>query len=150
LRAWLAVLSGDAAAERAALTALAEHEPGQTAAVDRLAQLAAEAGALEEGAGLRSRAAEIGALKERYRILIQRDEIDDPAELARLAGILGWRIEARGWALIRDGKASRSGPTRERESLGPEETGGVPTPGQTLADLCTDLRRDERLRRTTA
>src|SRR5262249_46826340 len=112
LRAWLAGRLGDAAAERGALSALIEHQPGETAALGRLAEVAVEAGAIEEVNRLRSRAAQISALKERYRTLIQKDAIDDPAELARLAELLGWRIEARGWALIRAGEAGRTRPGR--------------------------------------
>ena len=49
LRAWLAARLGDAAVERAALAAVLEQEPGDTAALDRLAELSAEAGAVRGG-----------------------------------------------------------------------------------------------------
>src|SRR4029077_14049876 len=39
LRAWLAARLGDAAVERASLAAVLEQEPGDTAALDRLAEL---------------------------------------------------------------------------------------------------------------
>jgi hypothetical protein len=139
LRAWLAAGLGDAPVERAALTAVLEQEPGDTAALDRLAELAAEAGAIEDVTRLRWEAARLGTIKERYRNRIEADATDDPAELARLAETLGRRIEARGWALIRDGKASRRGPSRER--LIPEGVTAAPVQGRTLAALCADLRR---------
>src|SRR5207253_2118912 len=92
----------------------------------------------------------IGAVKERYRDLIEEGSTDDPAELARLAETLGRPIEARGWSLIRDGKASasRRGPSRER--LVPEGATPSPAPGQTLAERCADLRRGEGTRPTLA
>ena len=79
-----------------------------------------------------------------YQYLLRDDAVDsDPAELARLAGILGRSVEARGWALVRDGKVERPGPSRP--PLAPPSrtitslTGGTPA-GRTLAELCADLR----------
>jgi len=149
LRAWLAARLGDVAAERTALAAAVEQEPQDTAALDRLAELAAEAGALPEVARLRAQAARIGALKERYRTLIEQDATDDPAELARLAEALGRRTEARGWALIRDGKAARPGPAREALIAEERTTAPAPAPRRTLAALCADLRRGEATRHQT-
>lgn len=80
--------------------------------------------------------------------LIESDSTDDPAELTRLAETLGRRIEARGWALIRDGKVSRRGPSRP--SLIPEGGAAAPALGRTLAELCADLRHGEGPRRTLA
>jgi hypothetical protein len=148
LRAWLAARLGDAPAERAALSALVEQEPGDIAALDRLAELAAEVGAVQEVTRLRSKMAGIRAVKERYRILIEAGSFDDPAELARLAGILGRRIEARGWALIQEGKASGRAPSRE--SLASQGSTASPAPGPTLAELCADLRRGGGARPTLA
>ena len=114
-------------AERAALSAVIEQEPGDTAALDRLAELAAEAGGIAEVTGSGRQTAEIGAAKERYRALLRGDSTGDPAELARLAETLGRRIEARGWALIRDGKASRRG--RRGRASSPEGVRADPGPG---------------------
>ena len=61
------------------------------------------------------------AAKERYRILLRGDSVGDPGELARLAGTLGRRTEARGWALIRDGKATgRASRARAARPSGPD------------------------------
>jgi len=141
LRAWLASRTGDTGAERAALASLVELEPGETAALDRLAALAGADGGASEVARLRSRKSEMMTALVRYGALLRGDSIGDPAELARLALALGRRIEARGWALIRDRKVDRPGPSRP--ALVPEgilaASGGQP-PGLTLADLCADLR----------
>jgi enediyne biosynthesis protein E4 len=143
LRAWLASRPGDHKAERAALTSLVELEPGDTAALDRLAVLASADGDDPEVARLRLKKSEMLAAQLRYQALLRGDSIGDLAELARLAETLGRRIEARGWALIRDRKADRPGPSRA--ALVPQERTAASDnlhPGQTLAELCADLRRD--------
>ncbi len=89
------------------------------------------------------RKSEMLAAQLRYQALLQGDSIGDPAELARLAETLGRRIEARGWALIRDGRSARPGPSRP--ALVPREkwrTSNGSHSGQSLAELCADLRRD--------
>ena len=91
LRAWLARQQGDDRAERTALMALIDQEPGDTAGLDRLAELALTAGDAAEGDRLRSRQAEMTAAKERYRLLLRGETPGDPAELARLAETLGRR-----------------------------------------------------------
>ena len=108
LRVWLASRAGDATAERAALTALVEREPGDTAALDRLAALA---GPDHDDRG--SGPAPVEEVRDAGRPgalpgPAQGDSIGDPAELARLAETLGRRIEARGWALIRDRKVGQT------------------------------------------
>ena len=105
IRAWLAGRQGDGRAERTVLAALIAEEPGDTVALGRLAELALEAGEMAEVAALRASQAEMTAAKGRYRLLLRGDALGDPAELARLADALGRRTEARGWALIRDGRA---------------------------------------------
>jgi len=146
MRGWLAARQSDVPAERAALSAVAERDPGDTAALDRLAVLAAGAGDDQEVARIRSRRAEVTAVRERYRAVLRDDSTSgDPAELARLAQLLGRTIEARGWALLRDGKLGRPGPSRA--ALFPEGQPGVSRsettpPGRTFADLCADRRRD--------
>ena len=58
LRAWMAARSGDRPAERAALESLIALEPGDAAAVERLADLAAQDGERERLAELRRRKAD--------------------------------------------------------------------------------------------
>ena len=137
-------MENNATAERAALSTVVECDPGDTAALDRLAVLATAAGLDQEAARIRSRRAEFAAIKERYRGILRDDSTHgDPAELARLAGMLGRTAEARGWALLRDGNLP--GPGRSRPPLAPEVWQELlPTQpaarGPMSADLCADLR----------
>jgi len=146
IRAWLAQKQCDGPAERAALRTLIERDHEDTAALDRLAALAALAGDVGEVDRLRSKRAEITAARERYRALLRDDASSgDPAELARLAESLGRVIEARGWAMIRDGKVGDRGSSRA--ALAPDhETSVSGSAGtlhsRTVAELCADLRRD--------
>jgi predicted Zn-dependent protease len=144
IRAWLVAGQGDIPSERAALAALVEQDPGNVAAIDRLAALAAQAGEDHEAARIRARKAEVTAARERYQLLLRDNAVDsDPAELARLAELLGRSVEARGWALLRDGKVERPGPSRPsllRESQTDTARLGGNPPGGTLAELCADLR----------
>ena len=64
LRAWFAAQEGDRAAERKALDALLEREPGDTEALERLAGLAAEAGQTGRVVDLRRRKAELDRARE--------------------------------------------------------------------------------------
>ena len=143
LRAWLASLTGDLQVERAALRSLVEREPGATEAVDRLAIIAGLEHDSAEVARLRLKKSESMAARVRYKGLLHGDSIGDPAELARLAETLGRRIEARGWALIRDGKVGPPGPSRAALALPEEMAGSEPrSAGISLAERCKDLRRE--------
>ncbi len=100
----LAALSGAPAAERAALEHRVELERGDTAAWDRLAELAARAGSADRAAQYRGRKAEINRARDQYRMLVQQSAAPGSAreaELARTAEDLGRRFEARGWWTIR-------------------------------------------------
>ena len=96
--AWLAARRGRPDAERAALEALIERVPGDTAALERLAVLAVESGQPARAAELRRRKAEADRDTEGYyRILEGPSPLARAAELAELAGSLGRGFEARGW-----------------------------------------------------
>jgi enediyne biosynthesis protein E4 len=144
IRAWLGGREGDIPAERAALLSLIQLDPGNAGALDRLATRAATAGAEKDVAKIRSTRAEVTAARERYRFLLGEDAIfGDPAELAQLARVLGRTVEARGWALLRDGTVGQPGPTRP--ALVQDDR--TPAPGspddrrfRTVAELCADLR----------
>src|SRR5262245_65989726 len=70
LRAWMAARCGDRQAERTALESKLALEPADSAAVERLADLAAQGGERERLAELRRRKAAIDAARVRYRALV--------------------------------------------------------------------------------
>ncbi len=110
LRASLAAHNGDSRAERSALEALIALQPGDDAALERLADLSAQAGEPERVAELRRRKAAIDAARERYRSLINEpDMAPHAAELARAAEVIGRWFDAKSWwrlALRRDPSVS--------------------------------------------
>jgi len=100
----LAALRGDALAEQAALERRVELEPGDTAAWDRLAELAVRAGSADRAARCRRRKAEIDRARDDYRMLMGwsvAGGLPPEVELGRAAEAIGRRFEARGWWSIR-------------------------------------------------
>ena len=86
LRAWFAAFQGDDEAERQSLLALLEVEPGNTAALARLAELALKAGQGSQAESFRVKQAKASDLHDRYTRLFMLDERSLHAEeLARLA-----------------------------------------------------------------
>ena len=79
-------------------SALVQDEPGNCAAWERLAVLAAQAGRVEHAGELRRRKADMDRAKHRYSDLYNQNRFaDDAPELARLAETLGRRFEAIGF-----------------------------------------------------
>ncbi len=111
LRTWLAARGEDRQAERAALDALLAVVPGDNAALERLADLAAEDRALDRVAVLRRRQSEMEAHTQQYKELINQPELQPhAAELARAAARIGRRFDARTWwglAVRRDASLKR-------------------------------------------
>ncbi len=98
LRAWMAAQRGDRRAERAALESFIALEPGDAAAIERLADLAALAGEKERFAELSRRKAEIQAARDTYEQRILRPELaPHAATLARAAEAIGRRFDAKAW-----------------------------------------------------
>jgi enediyne biosynthesis protein E4 len=132
LRAWFVGRSGDSQRERKALEDSVAEDPGDTAAWDRLAELALSRGEIAEAERFRRRKAELMAMNAQYSKLIDRDDRAEKAgELASLAAGLGRRDEERGWLLVKEGRGGR-------ESLEDEKT--RPPDGSTLAALFAELR----------
>ena len=136
-RAWLAERIDDRAQERAALEELLAIEGANTAALERLAALAALRGDNKTVAELRSRKAKIDAAHERYRALCT---LPDPArharELARAAEELGRTFDALTWWQL----AARLDPNTSAEAkaartrLESQRTADQPD-GRTLAEV---------------
>ena len=113
LSAWLAGQKGDRQAERSALEALIEVDPGQTPAIERLADMAAAAKEAQRLAALRKRKAEVEAARERYRALMSTsDPAAHAADLAQAAESSGSFFEARAWW----GLAARKDPSLKAAS----------------------------------
>ena len=104
VEAWLASRADDRDRERMALERLLDERPAHPSALDRLAELAVEAGDDERAAEHRREKAERDRDRDRYRRLLRLDapELAPRArELARLADRLGRRDEARGlWIAV--------------------------------------------------
>ena len=121
----LAALQDDTRAESAALERWLELDPGDAAAWERLAELAAGAGELDRVASLRSRKAEIDRNRDQYRKLmglVATGDLSGTADLARTAESLGRAFEARGWWTIRMRQApdDRDGARRARSTVSRE------------------------------
>jgi thioredoxin-like negative regulator of GroEL len=132
LRAWFARQRRDDATERQAIEQMVASNPGQTAALARLAELLARAGLVEKSAAVRRRKDEIDAVLDRYARLYREDRFSDHLpELASLAERLGRSFEARAF---RELVAAREpGNTEARAALGRPAAGGAhraTTPGR--------------------
>ena len=98
LRAWMAARRGDRQAERAALESKIALEPADSAAVERLADLAAQDGERERLAELRRRKAAIDAARVRYQALVRIPDLTTHIpELARAAEAIGRPFDAKAW-----------------------------------------------------
>ncbi len=137
-RAWLAARDGDREAERSALEAILAPEPAHDAALERLADLAAQAGEPGKVAELRRRKAAIDAARDHYRQLINLPEMaPQAAELARTAEAIGRWFEAKTWWAL----AARRDPSVGDEAsaaiarLAAADEAARSTDGHTLAEL---------------
>ncbi len=142
-RAWLAARDGDREAERSALEAILALEPADDAALERLADLAAQAGEPGKVAELRRRKAAMDAAREHYKRLINRPEMPPHAvELARTAEAIGRWFDARTWWAL----AARRDPSLADEAraaiarLAARDEAARSTDGRTLADLLGPIR----------
>jgi tetratricopeptide (TPR) repeat protein len=128
LRAWVAARRGDVEIERSTLAALVTEQPGSFDAWDRLAEIALLADKKAEAEQFRTRKAELNAVQQRYKKLLDRDDRATHAgELSSLAERLGRRFESKGWNLIAEGRAAseplfaeidrNSNPSRRSDTL---------------------------------
>lgn len=136
LAAWLAARRGDAASERHALERLIAADPGDGAALDRLAELALRDGQPDRSGELHRRKARRDQLGLRYQELFLRNQtVRDAEEMAGLAEQLGHSFEAKAFLAV----ALAAEPAREdlRAALSRWERRSTPVaePGQTLAEV---------------
>jgi tetratricopeptide (TPR) repeat protein len=90
--------NGDPRSERASLHELIAIDPGDDAALERLADLASQAGEADRATDLRRRKAAIDAARDHYKGLINRSDMAaHAAELARGAEAIGRWFDARAW-----------------------------------------------------
>jgi enediyne biosynthesis protein E4 len=134
LRAWFAARQGNANNERAALEQLIDLLPGDTRALERLAELAALSGQSDRATKLHRRLAELADAKDRYsRMLEASKPITQFAELAGLAEKLGRGFEARGWWFLASRYQPSPAATAAAERLGlPQPDAHLPA-GETMA-----------------
>jgi len=101
LQAWLAARRGDAKRERHALDELIKLNPDDTAALNRLSELAFQSNEPDRWRSFRARKSEIDGLKDRYRRLLKKNHLrDDAAEMGTLAEQLGRTFEARAFRAL--------------------------------------------------
>jgi tetratricopeptide (TPR) repeat protein len=143
-RAWLAARDGDRGAERSALEAILAPEPANDAALERLADLAVQAGEQVKVAELRRRKAAVDAARDHYRQLITEPETaPKAAELAQTAEAIGRWFDAGAWWAL----AARRDPATAEQSraaiarLAAKEKSTRLTDGRPLADLLGPSRR---------
>jgi tetratricopeptide (TPR) repeat protein len=137
-RAWLAARDGDRDGERSALEAIVALEPANDAALERLADLAAQAGEPGKVAELRRRKAAIDAAREHYKRLVNTPEMaPHAADFARTGEAIGRWFEAKTWWAL----AARRDPSVADEAkaaiarLAAKDEAARSTDGRTLADL---------------
>ena len=137
-RAWLAARDGERDSERLALEAILALEPANDAALERLADLAAQAGEPGKVAELRRRKAEMDAARDHYKRLINLPEMaPHAAEFARTAEVIGRWFDAMCWWAV----AARRDPSVADEAraaiarLAAKDVAARSTDGRTLADL---------------
>jgi tetratricopeptide (TPR) repeat protein len=135
---WLAAQAGDPEAEASALEALLDLDPANDAALERLADLAAEAGQTARVTELRRRKAAMDAARDHYREqIVQPDLPQHAAELARAAEAIGRWFEARTWWNLASGR-DRADVDEARVAiarLAIKERATLIDDGRTLTDL---------------
>jgi enediyne biosynthesis protein E4 len=134
LAAWFAARRGDAESERQALERLIAADPGDSAALDRLAELALRNGEAARTAELRNMKAALEPLRSRYKeLFLCIQPVRNAMEMTRIAEQLGWFFEARAFATLavatnldRDGSRAILARIEQRQTA-------IAEPGRTLA-----------------
>jgi thioredoxin-like negative regulator of GroEL len=134
LKAWLSAQRGDIEAERRELERVVAADPADIAALDRLGQLADQAGQRDRIATVVAKKADIERMRDRYIKLYERNQpVRDAVEMAHLAEQLGSAFEARVFLTVAIGED----PDREDLRQDLQRVAKIPKmvakPGETLA-----------------
>ena len=126
LRAWFDKHRGDTRAESFSLERWLRFEPTATRALERLAELAQEAGRSDQVAELRRRKSDVERALESYRLVLRRNEpLRGAAERVRAGSEGGGRRPpGRGARFVSMGPHGRTGPTPNSRGVGPTRSGG--------------------------
>jgi enediyne biosynthesis protein E4 len=101
LAAWFAARRGDAESECRALERLITADPSDSAALDRLAELALRKGHADRAAELRCKKAALDPLRSRYKELFMCIQpVRNAMEMTGIAEQLGYFFEARAFATL--------------------------------------------------
>ena len=138
LAAWFAARRGDAESERRALERLIIADPGDSAALDRLVELALRNGQAARAAELRSKQAALELLRSQYKeLFLCIQPVRNAMEMTKIAEQLGCFFEARAFATL----AVATNPERVEfrailERIEQHQT-TIAEPGRTLAQVLT-------------
>ncbi len=136
LTAWFAGHRGSIHIEGLALEQLIAADPGDGAAIDRLADLAAGEGRLEHAVELRCQKKALAPLESQYRELFLRDQpVRDAARMARLAEQLGRWFEARAFLRLAVATRPNRDDIRAAQARLEHRTTTIGERGKTLADV---------------
>jgi tetratricopeptide (TPR) repeat protein len=125
-RWWLAARSGDLRAERREAANLVALQPQHTPALERLTELARQAGDAQEAGRLRRRKAEIDRAMDRiHKLVVRRVDFGAHArELVELSTVLGRSFDRDAWSLVAASSAA-SLPARAPEAVATGPPGAV-------------------------
>ena len=138
LAAWFAARRGDAESERQALDRLIAADPGDSAALDRLAELALRDGQAARAAELRSKQTALGLLRSRYNELFRCSQpVRNAMEMTRIAEQLGCFFEARAFATLAVATNPERADFRAILDRIEQHQTTIAEPGRTLAQVLT-------------
>ena len=136
LAAWFASRRGKAESERQALERLVAADPGDSAALDRLAELALRDGHAARAAELRSKQAALDLLRSRYNELFRCVQpVRHAMEMTRIAEQLGYFFEARAFATLSVATNPERADCRAMLDRIEQRQDAIAEPGRTLAHL---------------
>ncbi len=147
LKAWLAARNGDTSGERKALEELVAVQPLADAALERLADLAAQAGDLKRVSEWRRKKDAVDKSRERYRMLINLQVMaPHAADFARAGEAIGRWYDAKAWwrLAVKQDPSFADEADRALVRLARAEAAALGPVGPTLADVLVPAGARER------